>query len=47
MKTSEMVLDFIVDENKMPWLYEIKSIKNKLMTKLWDIGSKDELQLLT
>lgn len=42
-----MVIDFIVDENKQPWLYEIKSIRSKLMTKLWDIGSKDELQLLT
>lgn len=41
VKISEMVIDFIVDENKQPWLHEIKSIRSKLMTKLWDIGNQD------
>ena len=47
VKLGEMVIDFIVDEEKQPWLYEIKSVKSKLLTKLWDIGNKEELQLLT
>jgi hypothetical protein len=40
VKASEIVLDFIVDEEKQPWLYEIKSIRSKTLTKLWDIGNK-------
>jgi hypothetical protein len=41
VKVSEMVVDFIVDEQKQCWLHEIKSLRNKTMIKLWDIGSKD------
>jgi hypothetical protein len=47
VRVSEVVLDFIVDEEKQPWFHEVKSIRSKIMTRLWDIGSREEMQLLT
>ena len=40
VKVYEIVLDFIIDENKLPWLSEVKSVKSKNLTKIWDVGTQ-------
>ena len=40
-------MDFVIDDEKNPWLIDLKSIKSRNLTKLWDIGNLEELQLLT
>jgi hypothetical protein len=47
LKITELILDFLVDENKTPWLFEMKGIRTKELTKLWDIAGLDEIELLT
>jgi hypothetical protein len=41
------VLDFVIDNDKNPWLLDMRSIKSRNLTKLWDIGNLEEIQLLT
>lgn len=40
---SEIVLDFIVDENKNIFFNEIKAVKSKNKTKLWEIGTEEQI----
>ena len=40
VKITELVLDFVTDINKEPWLIEVKAIKSTTLTKLWDIGNE-------
>ena len=40
------MLDFVIDNNKVPWLLEVKAIKSTTLTKLWDIGNDEEIELL-
>ena len=46
VKITELVLDFVIDNNKVPWLLEVKVIKSTTLTKLWDIGNDEEIKLL-
>ena len=39
VKITELVLDFVIDHQKQPWLLEVKAIKSTTLTKLWDIGN--------
>ena len=36
----------MTDTNKEPWLLEVKAIKSTTLTKLWDIGNEEEIDLL-
>jgi hypothetical protein len=46
IKISEMVIDFVVDKDKKIWFHDLISIKNKVATKLWDIGTSEEVALI-
>lgn len=47
VKITELVLDFVVDQNKKPWLLELRVIRSRNLSKLWDICSSEEIELLT
>lgn len=47
MKIQEVVIDFVVDHKKTLWFYEIKSIKSHNLTRIWDVGSEEEIVKLT
>ena len=47
LKVTEIVLDFIIDDNKTPWLLDVAAIRSKNLTKLWDIASPEDIELLT
>ncbi len=40
---SEVVVDFIVDEDKTIYFNDIKCIKSKAKTKLWEIGTEEQI----
>ena len=46
VKITELVLDFVVDNRKEPWLLEVKGVRSTTLTKLWDVGTEKEIELL-
>ncbi len=44
IKIQEIVVDFMVDQNKVVWFGEIKSVKSVTLTKLWEVGAQEEIQ---
>jgi hypothetical protein len=36
----------MIDERKQPWLLEVRGIRSTTLTKLWDVGTQKEMQLL-
>lgn len=46
VKITELVLDFVVDGRKEPWLMEVKGVRSTTLTKLWDVGTEKEIELL-
>ena len=46
VKISEIMLDFVVDKNRELWLLEMPAIRSRSLTKLWDIGNIQEIELL-
>ena len=46
VKILELVIDFTIDQNKNPWFSEIKSVKSRNLTRLWDIGTPLQVEQL-
>ena len=44
IKIQEIVVDFIVDEEKVVWFAEIKSVKSVTLTKLWEVGAQQDIE---
>ena len=47
VRITDLVVDFIVDENKEYWLHEVRAIRSRRLEKLWDIGRGEDMELLT
>lgn len=43
VKITELILDFTADQDKTTWLLDVKGIKSKELTKLWDIAGTEEI----
>jgi len=40
IKITELVIDFIIDESKVAWMHEVKSIKSSNCGSIWHLAGK-------
>jgi hypothetical protein len=46
VRLSEIIIDFIIDQEKRTWLLDVKVVRSRTLSKLWDVGTTEEILLL-